>query len=51
MHEPRLWMEGSLMSHPNPLDCRVGSSDPADAVDECHENECHHQHRRKKKRK
>lgn len=35
----------------SPLDYRVVSNDPADAVDECHEDDCRHQHRRRKKKR
>jgi len=39
------------MTAPCPLDYRVVSTDPADAVDECHaESDCPHQHRRRKKK-
>ena len=35
-----------------PLDYRVASNDPADAVDECHaEADCPHHHRRGRRKK
>ena len=40
-----------MTTNRTPLDYRVVSDDPADAEHECHEDECRHEHRRKKKRR